>query len=274
MRFVPRPDGSRPSRHDEDSPLFEILGTQTCHTLHSLRKLKPLWESALHAAGLPATKSRRLWDQVLDRERPTWWAEEDLPNGVAMDWTSATHEHFVEFYELTEMMHFLWSALRTNVRAPHAYTHTCSLCGGHPNQLACKPIMSLQLSIDSRVRARDQTLLHYPVETFNKIVTSGQFQRLKPSGVAGPPIVCATHHRHVLEMSVLGYAVCAAVITVCEDDPSPKLLQLTDLTDLAQHAVCNEIGNMKTKPVIDWAIHQPRSQEDPAGDDLRVGPDC
>ena len=62
-----------------------------------------------------------------------------------MDWTSATHEHFVEFYELTEMMHFLWSAVRTNVRAPPAYTHTCSLCGGHPNQLACKPIISLQL---------------------------------------------------------------------------------------------------------------------------------
>ena len=100
------------------------------------------------------------------------------------------------------------------------------------------------------MRARDQTLLHYPVETFNKIVTSGQFQRLKPSGVAGPPILCATHRRHVLEMSVLGYAVCAAVITACEDDPSPKLLQLTDLTDLSQHAVCNKIGNMKTKPVI------------------------
>ena len=122
------------------------------------------------------------------------------------------------------------------------------------------------------MRARDQTLLHYPVETFNKIVTSGQFQRLKPSGVAGPPILCATHRRHVLEMSVLGYAVCAAVITACEDDPSPKLLQLTDLTDLAQHAVCNKIGNMKTKPVIDWAMHQPRSLEDPAGEDCASPP--
>ena len=107
------------------------------------------------------------------------------------------------------------------------------------------------------MRARDQTLLHYPVETFNKIVTSGQFQRLKPSGVAGPPILCATHRRHVLEMSVLGYAVCAAVITACEDDPSPKLLQLTDLTDLAQHAVCNKIGNMNVNICVKMSLINP-----------------
>ena len=119
MRFALRPDGSRPNRHDADSALFEVLGTQTCHTLHSLRTLKGTWTVALRAAGLSIAKIKRLWYYVLDRVRPTWWADEmETPDNVVMDWTTATRVHFVEFYELTEMLDFLWAALRTHVCRP------------------------------------------------------------------------------------------------------------------------------------------------------------
>ena len=69
MRFAKRPDGSSPNRHDADSALFEILETQTCHTLHSLRIQKLTWTVALRAAGLSVAKIQRLWYYVLDRVR-------------------------------------------------------------------------------------------------------------------------------------------------------------------------------------------------------------
>eukprot|EP00964_Phaeocystis_antarctica_P165459 scaffold145498_cov127-Phaeocystis_antarctica.AAC.2 len=118
MRFALRPDGSRPTRQDADAPEFEILGTQECHNLRSMRKLKQTWSVALNAAGLPSTKIKRIWKYMLDEERPMWWCDEAAPNDSTMEWTTASNAHYLEYYELTEMLHFLWAALRKNVRHP------------------------------------------------------------------------------------------------------------------------------------------------------------
>ena len=115
MRFARRPDGSRPSQNDEDSALFEILGTQECHTLHSMRKLRQTWSVALNTTGLSDIKIKRLWHQMLDAQRPMWWADEISPDNVSMDWTTANNAQYAEYYELTEMLYFVWSALRTHV---------------------------------------------------------------------------------------------------------------------------------------------------------------
>ena len=118
MRFAPRSDGTRPTRHDDDAPVFEILGTQECHNLNSMRKFKQTWSVALNAAGLPSAKITVIWDYMLDEERPMWWGDEAGPNNSSMDWTTADKPLYHEYYELTEMLHFAWTALRKNVRHP------------------------------------------------------------------------------------------------------------------------------------------------------------
>jgi len=101
--------------------------------------------------------------------------------------------------------------------------------------------------------AREQTLLDYPIETFNKVVTSGQFATVHFRNIEGknlPSMLVAKYRSHAVQMSVLGYAICAAVMTACVDDPSPKLLKLDDLTERARRAVCGGIENVKRKPVF------------------------
>tara|TARA_B100000795_G_C22782502_1_gene433045 strand:- start:1137 stop:1418 length:282 start_codon:yes stop_codon:yes gene_type:complete len=58
----------------------------------------------------------------------------------------------------------------------------------------------------------------------------------------------ALHGKNAVQMSVLGYAICAAVITACADDPPPQLLRLDELTERARQAVCEEIGSIVAKP--------------------------
>tara|TARA_B100000795_G_C22782502_1_gene433046 strand:- start:1429 stop:1941 length:513 start_codon:yes stop_codon:yes gene_type:complete len=115
MHFAKRPDGTIPNQHDVDSALHEILGVQECHTLHSLRKVRQTWTVALNATGLPAAKITFLWDHMLDAVRPTWLADEMAPDFATLDWTTATNAHFTEYYELAEMLYFVWAALKTNV---------------------------------------------------------------------------------------------------------------------------------------------------------------
>jgi hypothetical protein len=117
----------------------------------------------------------------------------------------------------------------------------------------------------------DQTLLDYTVETFDKVVTSGQFRVLKPRCSVGSPMLFALYRSNVVQMSVLGYAICAAIITACVDDPPPKLLRLQDLTDRARQAVCNEIGSIKSKPAFDPVHFPAATSEDPVEVDLDWG---
>ena len=126
----------------------------------------------------------------------------------------------------------------------------------------------LQTPHETPVHGCDQTLLDYTVETFDKVVTSGQFRVLKPRCSAGSPMLFALYRSNVVQMSVLGYAICAAIITACVDDPPPKLLRLQDLTDRARQAVCNEIGSIKSKPAFDPVHFPAATSEDPVEVDL------
>ena len=92
--------------------------------------------------------------------------------------------------------------------------------------------------------------MYYPVEAFNKVVTSGRFAMLKPRVREGAPMLFALHGKNAVQMSVLGYAICAAVITACADDPPPQLLGLHELTERARQAVCEEIGSITAKPTF------------------------
>ena len=56
------------------------------------------------------------------------------------------------------------------------------------------------------------------------------------------------HGTNAVQMSVLGYAICAAVMTACADDSPPQLLGLDELTERARQAVCEEIGSHTAKP--------------------------
>ena len=100
-------------------------------------------------------------------------------------------------------------------------------------------------------------MLYYPIETFTKVVTSGQFKMGKPRNHEGPSMLVAGHRSNAVQMSVLGYAICSAVMTACWDDPAPKLLRLDDLADRARHAVCYEIGTLKVKPFFDSVHYDP-----------------
>merc|ERR1712106_361143 len=88
--------------------------------------------------GLPTAKITAIWDYMLDEERPMWWGDEAGPKSSTSDWTTADKPLYIEYHELTEMLHFAWTALRNN------------------------------------------TMLDYPIETFTKVVTSGQFKMGKP----------------------------------------------------------------------------------------------
>lgn len=236
MRFALRPDGTRPTRHDDDAPVFEILGTQECHNLHSMRKFKQTWSVALNAAGLPSPKITAIWDYMLDEERPMWWGDEAGPKSSTSDWTTADKPLYIEYHELTEMLHFAWTALRNHVRHP---CPRAQLAGASRDPPAC-----------------EQTMLYYPIETFTKVVTSGQFKMGKPRNHEASMLV-ACHRSNAVQMSVLGYAICSAVMTACWDDPAPKLLRLDDLADRARHAVCYEIGTLKVKPFFDSVHYDP-----------------
>ena len=66
--------------------MFEILGMQESRSaapcMHSMRKLRQTWTVALNTTGLADIKIKRLWHQMLDAQRPMWWADEITPDNV------------------------------------------------------------------------------------------------------------------------------------------------------------------------------------------------
>jgi hypothetical protein len=50
--------------------------------MHSMRKLRQTWTVALNTTGLADIKIKRLWHQMLDAQRPMWWADEITPDNV------------------------------------------------------------------------------------------------------------------------------------------------------------------------------------------------
>jgi hypothetical protein len=74
------------SHFQVDSALFEILGMRESRSaapcMHSMRKLRQTWTVALNTTGLADIKIKRLWHQMLDAQRPMWWADEITPDNV------------------------------------------------------------------------------------------------------------------------------------------------------------------------------------------------